>query len=188
MLIYILTNTVNGKYYVGKTVLSNLRKYLATKKWQARNGLRTQPLLAAMRKYGFENFSVEILGNVATREELCELEKLWILLLDCRNPKIGYNVMAGGEHVYRRPMPEETRQKLRASALAAGRKPAPYVRTKEHGQQISERITGTHYGRGVKHTRYTVSDAVREARRQGALRQWQDPSKRPNRNRWVQIS
>lgn len=185
MLVYILTNLVNGKYYVGKTVLSNLRKYLSTKKWQARKGLRTQPLLAAMRKYGFENFEAEVLSIATTREELCELEKLWILLLDCRNPKIGYNILAGGEHVYRAPCTEETRRKMRLAAV--GRKPLPYVRTEAHGKQISNRITGTHYGKGIPHKTYNISEAGREARRQAALKQWQDPSKRPNKNRRVAI-
>jgi group I intron endonuclease len=187
MLIYILTNQVNGKYYVGKTKLGNLRKYLSQKKWQARKGLRTQPLLMAMRKYGFENFLPEILSTTSTHEKLCELEKLWIMLLDCRNPKIGYNVMAGGEHLYRKPIAEETRQKLRISALAAGRKPAPYIHTAEHCKQISTRIKGTHYGKGIPHKTYHLSEAGREIRRQSALKQWQDPSKRPDKNRRVDI-
>jgi group I intron endonuclease len=185
MLIYILTNQINGKYYVGKTKQDNLHQYLSLKRYQVRKGLRTQPLLMAMRKYGFENFSAEILGTTETHEELCELEKLWILLLECRNPKIGYNVMAGGEHVYRKPIAEETRQKLRLSALAAGRKPIPYVHTAKHCQQISARVKGTHYGKGIPHKKYNISEAGREIRRQAALKQWQDPSKRPDKNRRV---
>jgi group I intron endonuclease len=185
MLIYILTNKINGKYYVGKTKKNDLRKYLSGKRSQARKGLRTQPLLCAMRKYGFDNFLSEVLGSTATHEELCELEKLWILLLNCRNPKIGYNVMAGGEHVYRKPCTEETRQRMKAAAV--GRKPSPYVHTHKHRQQLSERIKGTHYGKGIPHKTYNISAAGREVRRQAALKQWQDPSKRPDKNRRVAI-
>jgi len=189
MLIYILTNLVNGKYYVGKTKMENLHHYLSQKRCQVRKAAsigRTDPIISAMRKYGIENFSSEILSQTDTHEQLCELEKLWILALDCRNPKIGYNIMAGGEHVYRKPCAEETKRKI--GLANKGRKPVPYIRTEKHRQQISERVKGKHYGKGIPHPHVVVSDAGREVRRQCALAQWQDPARRPDKNRRVSIS
>jgi group I intron endonuclease len=57
MLIYKITNRVNGKVYIGKTnttIAKRWRKHLNEAKW---HDLRH--LYAAINKYGKENFSVE---------------------------------------------------------------------------------------------------------------------------------
>ena len=61
MLIYKITNTVNGKIYVGQTV-----RTLEERKWQhintAKNGHKNH-LYNAMRKYGIENLTYLIMTD-----------------------------------------------------------------------------------------------------------------------------
>ena len=60
MVIYLITNTVNGKKYVGQTARplgQRIREHTISE----------YPIGCAMRKYGRENFTVEILAEVNTR-------------------------------------------------------------------------------------------------------------------------
>jgi group I intron endonuclease len=96
--IYLVTNLINEKYYVGKTKKLNLRKYLQDAQSMARHGFDNRPLLhRAFRKYGDAAFIIEHLAACATNEQAIELERAWIAALDSRNPEIGYNLTSGGE-------------------------------------------------------------------------------------------
>ncbi len=58
MVIYKITNTINGKAYVGQTVQSNPRARWYQHKENAKK--QKHPLYCAMRKYGVHNFKFEI--------------------------------------------------------------------------------------------------------------------------------
>lgn len=86
-MIYKITNTINGDFYVGYTSLT-LEQRFAKHKQNSRAGGQTY-LYRAMRKYGEENFIIECLQEDGT---LNEDEPLWIGKL---NPS--YNMTKGGE-------------------------------------------------------------------------------------------
>ena len=88
MQIYLITNVVNGKYYVGKTVdaAKRLREHL-----RAHGDCKR--LHPAIKKYGAAAFVLDILSY----EGSDDLERLWIAALDSRNKEVGYNIMPGGE-------------------------------------------------------------------------------------------
>ena len=92
--IYVITNDINGKQYVGKTTdileerfKDHCKPYMLTH-WQGR------PLYAAMNKYGVEHFSIQQIGEYP-EEELGKWEQFWINELDTY--KNGYNATLGGE-------------------------------------------------------------------------------------------
>lgn len=97
--IYKITNNLNGKIYVGQTTLKGgalerFRGHIAT----CKRGVYNNHLYSAMRKDGFENFSLEVLEtNIPTKEMLNEREKFWISELNSNDPKVGYNLTIGGE-------------------------------------------------------------------------------------------
>ena len=79
----------------------------------------------AIRKYGVENFSIEILEECDTCEQLNEREIFWIAELNSKVPN-GYNLTDGGDGIV--GCSEETRAKL---ALASkGRKFSEETRAK----------------------------------------------------------
>lgn len=97
MLIYRVTNTVNGKVYIGKwshpTVDQRWRLHKSAAK-------RESPLYfhRAIRKYGVDSFKVEVIDRTAkTKEELSELEKSYIALHQSNDSEKGYNLTLGGE-------------------------------------------------------------------------------------------
>lgn len=51
----------------------------------------------AINKYGWENFTSEILAQDLTEDEAKRLEKYYIKLYDSTNPEKGYNISAGGQ-------------------------------------------------------------------------------------------
>ena len=92
--IYKITNLINGKLYIGKT--SNSIK----ERWREhRNSINTanswdRSIYQAIRKYGKENFSWEIIEE-CSKEELDNKEIYWISYYN--SYKNGYNQTTGGE-------------------------------------------------------------------------------------------
>lgn len=73
-LIYKHTNKFNDKSYIGQT------SQKATRRWRNGSGYKESPIFyAAIKKYGFDNFSHEILEeNIATKSLANEREQYWI--------------------------------------------------------------------------------------------------------------
>ena len=92
--IYKITNDINKKIYVGKTigtVEERWREHLSDYK-KTRNQKR--PLYDAMLKYGVEHFSIEQIEECAI-ESLNEREQFWIAYFG--SFKFGYNATIGGD-------------------------------------------------------------------------------------------
>ena len=87
--IYKMTNTLNGKLYVGQTTQPLEKRFLQHSK------ART-PLGEAMRQCRLENFTIEVIEECATPAQTRERERFWIRVLKCKVPN-GYNQSDGGE-------------------------------------------------------------------------------------------
>jgi len=126
--IYKITNLVNGKIYIGKSV--NIPARWRSHKSDAGRAVCKSALYNAIRKHGLENFLFETVEIVASgffdKKEinlvLIEKERLWIKMLDARNPIVGYNLTDGGEGAPGVIPSEETRKKL--SLAGKGRIPS----------------------------------------------------------------
>lgn len=98
MLIYKITNTLNNKVYIGQTVRTLKERwsnYINEYKYSKRKNIRL--IIRAMRKYGIDNFKIEIIkNNIQTIEELNEYEKYYIKLYKAIDKRFGYNVEYGG--------------------------------------------------------------------------------------------
>ena len=135
--IYKVTNKINGKFYIGKhqTKKLNDHYYGSGKK-----------LLAAIKKYGKENFSKEILFVFETEQEMNDKEKELITEDFVKRPDT-YNVGVGGEggpHFKGRKHTEETLQLIRERS---GQPMSDY--TKELVRENNKR---TNASRGAKNS------------------------------------
>lgn len=92
MLVYRITNKINGKIYIGLT-----RETLA-KRWydHCRITSRVSALKSAIKKYGEDTFSREVLSTYNNEEDLVNAEKYYIEYYNCLVPN-GYNITIGGE-------------------------------------------------------------------------------------------
>lgn len=104
MIVYKITNLVNGKEYVGVTTRS-LKERFVQHKSNARNG-RSTYLCTAMRHYGCECFVIEELAQASSKEELSRLEREFVAELNTLAPH-GYNTHKGGVRRWERMAEEE---------------------------------------------------------------------------------
>ena len=126
MIVYLYTNLINGKGYVGITSIS-----LAHRMGQHPTG-KTY-FSNALRKYGKDAFNVEIIDYAATKEELSEKERYWIAKLGTMAPA-GYNLTTGGEGMYQ--LTAESCRKISMSKIG---KPRPDIKPED--------LTGQRFGR-----------------------------------------
>lgn len=85
MIVYKTTNLINGKIYIGQDSNNN-PKYFGS----------GNLINKALKKYGIENFSKEILEYCESKKDLDEKEKYWIRTYNSTDMKIGYNISEGG--------------------------------------------------------------------------------------------
>ena len=94
MIIYKATNNINGKIYVGQTTKSletRIKRHLQS----VRAGSDTH-FHQALRKYGKDNFTFEIVCEVSSKAELNRLETYYISKWN--TIKLGYNMVDGGSN------------------------------------------------------------------------------------------
>lgn len=114
--IYKITNTVNGKVYVGQSVTIEQR-------WiQHKNRPCNQHIKNAYTKYGISNFKFEIIHEIfeVDKKLLNELEIYYIGKYNSRNHDYGYNACVGGDSRAGRKMGIEER--LMRGASQKGKK------------------------------------------------------------------
>ena len=90
--IYVITNKLNGKKYVGQSINISQRWRAHRTRYQTGDGY----LYKAMRKYGLDAFTFEILTE-CDKTDLNALEQHWIEFYQSNNPNFGYNLTAGGD-------------------------------------------------------------------------------------------
>lgn len=89
--VYIHTNKVNGKTYIGITRTSLSRR------WNNGQGYRNQFFYRAIKKYGWDGFKHEIIADNLTEDEAKELEIDLITLFHSKVNEHGYNITDGGD-------------------------------------------------------------------------------------------
>lgn len=94
--IYCITNLINSKRYVGKTVNDIQHRFEEHCKDSQKERCEKRPLYDAFKKYGIENFKIEEVEYVEDDNKLDEREIFWIKELDTYG-KNGYNATVGGD-------------------------------------------------------------------------------------------
>ena len=149
--VYVHTNRINGKRYVGIT------SDKPEKRWRNGYGYRGQVFYSAIEKYGWEEFSHEILFTNLSKKEAEEKEIYLISKWKTSDVKYGYNRASGGcvnsgfhisdeekkrrsDFMRKRPILESTRDKL--SKAMSGKRLSDEVKNKisksKKGRKLSE--------------------------------------------------
>lgn len=189
MIIYQLTNTVNGKRYIGQTIHS-----LKSRLRQHKHVKHATYISKAIYKYGFDAFNVKVLLIVQDKEELDYYEQQLIGALNTLIP-VGYNLRPGGQSPIgwnhtdeakekirlagQRPCADETKEKIRQKAL--GRK-----HTKEAKQKcaywLGKKFTDAHKAKLGSGNRGKPRTEETKRRMSAAKRMWWKNRKRSIEN------
>ena len=95
--VYKITNNINGKIYIGMT--NDVKRRWRCEGIEYRPPLKSdhhRPFWNAIQKYGWDNFTKEIMISGLTKEDAFEKEMQMIKEFDSTNKKIGYNLSSGG--------------------------------------------------------------------------------------------
>ena len=96
----------NGKVYIGQTSDKNFSNRISQHKYATSD----MHISRAIRKHGWENFSVSVLERGLSAEQVDERERYYIALGDYTNPRYGYNSESGGNK--NKKHSDETRRKM----------------------------------------------------------------------------
>ena len=110
--LYRITNTLNGKVYIGQTNKPDYRWY--QHRSYAVGNKHKQYIHSAMAKHGIQNFVFDVIATCLTQEDTDETESVLIIQYNSRNKEHGYNLMVGGSHGGHS---EETKQKQREATI-----------------------------------------------------------------------
>lgn len=143
MYIYQITNTVNGKIYIGKTT-KTIEERFQRHTYNANAESQTH-LYRAMRKYGTEAFTVtELESGFNSEDDLNEAEIRYISELSPH-----YNMTAGGEGTSGFNHYSETRKKISKA-----------IKGKKRSEQTKRKISKAFKGRNLsEETKRKISDA-----------------------------
>lgn len=114
MIIYKITNNKNGKIYIGKHCGDSDGRW----KTHLKNALvasRPEHLYRAMKLYGVDNFTYEVIEShpLSVGDEfLNEREKFYIKKFKSRSDENGYNMTDGGEGITAQFCSTETKKKI----------------------------------------------------------------------------
>jgi group I intron endonuclease len=162
MIIYRVTNIINGKVYIGQTVKTlEMRKSLHLSNLKKGSDLYFH---RAIKKYGEENFKWEILCELDSKEKLDEMEKFLISIY--KKEKCGcYNMTDGGDGATGYKHTEENKKKI--SESNKGRiNPYKGRKRKPLSDETKKKLSEAHKGKIIsEETRKKISTANKGKKR-----------------------
>ena len=144
--IYKITYIDDGRVYIGQKLSPKLVKSY----WGSGKHLKE-----AIKRYGIEHFTRDIIEWCDTRDDLNNREKYWISFYDSQNSKKGFNILPGGVNAYIEHLSEDHKKKIGESMRGQKRDPEQYVKgvnvrrengsyefSEEHKRKLSESHKG----------------------------------------------
>lgn len=147
--IYLITNAVNGKKYVGQTI-KPVEKRLKEHFKAAFSENRQAVICHAIRKYGRDSFSVICLQDDVAIEDLDAAEQYWVAFYDTFSEN-GYNATTGGNQCR---ISDETKAKI--SAALMGKPRSEETKKKMSESQKGVRVGTLNFFYGRTHSKETI--------------------------------
>jgi group I intron endonuclease len=147
MIIYKITNKVNNKIYIGKSLYDD-ESYMGS-------GLSINN---ALKKYGKENFIKETIEICEDQKTLNERERFWIKKYNSTSREIGYNIAEGGNGGNTRQGYDENKMELYYKKLSEG------VSNSVRYQEFVEKRKGTKNPK--------ISSKLKELYSKGIIKPW----------------
>lgn len=166
--IYKITNIQNNKIYIGQTIRPveyRFNRHIN----DALNNILDTHFARAIRKYGPQNFKLQVIDNAETQDELNQKEQYWIRFYDSINK--GYNetdaISKCGGNTYQSKTEKEMeviKEKIRQTKLGAKNPMARKVKriniiTKE--EDIFDTVISCAQACGIKNGKTSITDRLK---------------------------
>lgn len=159
--IYKITNTKNGKIYIGQT--RDIRKrssdYRNAHKKEIRHGMYQK-----IYEEGTDNFKLEILEKSDDDSKLTERENYYITTLEATNPEKGYNKMIPvspmKESTFCRSLKSLAHKGLKESAVTKRKKSKPIIAVKDDILIVSD--SAKLFGDYIDKSRDIIKNGLRD--------------------------
>jgi len=161
--VYKITNLKNEKIYIGITNQGHQTRWW--KHCSDANADTGFPIHNAIRKYGKDNFQIEVIETIENEDYdyLKEREQFWIKEFDSYNREKGYNLTLGGDGTFGRFHSDETKDKIRQKALG-----------RTWSEEAKGKASATH-----KANNYDSNEMSNRCKKGNEIR-WADPKQRVN--------
>lgn len=136
MFVYLIRNNISGNVYVGITRTSLKRRFNSHKS-NSRRGNKSK-LYDAMRSYGTENFSISLLKECSSEQELLDSELQYVKYY---RELLGetYNILDGGESYF--PITDKDSWRAKLKVARAGRTPAKGMKHSLDNRELFSRVS-----------------------------------------------
>lgn len=181
-IVYLITNLVNGKRYVGITTRPLNQRWTSHLAQSKRHPRR--PICAAIRKYGRDSFKIEQIDVSDSSACLKQLEIHWIACLETKKSTKGYNATLGGDGTSGQIFSASTRAKMSAASKRRAEAPGGLERlsslckgrklTLEHRAKISA---------GLSKTKRNYDECARARQVSAAKKRWSNPEYRAKQDK-----
>ena len=155
-IIYKITNLINNKIYIGQTTQEPHIRFNRHKR-SAKDDNPEIVICRAIKKYGEENFSFEIIEENTPYEQLSLKEGNWILHYKSNQKEFGYNIITFENGVKKHS--EETIKKF----IELGNTPESLERSRNNGLKCRAKkatrkgLTSKYIGVGKHHKNYVAN-------------------------------
>ncbi len=168
-LIYKITNQLTGKSYIGWTSQNLDRRWIQHQKLANKN-LDNRPFYNAIRKYGVDCWTTEVLAITEDKATAKQKEIEYIELFESYD--YGYNATRGGDGNNDIKMSAESNQ-ARSEALKGRPKNYDRMAGKSHSAETKAKMSQAHKGMKKPWIKWTQEQIVKSAMTRRALNEQQ---------------
>lgn len=126
MFVYLVTNKINGKQYIGQTTATPVQRWRGHLRTARTRKKHDTPLYSAIRKYGSDSFCVATLASASNQDDLNQKERDFIAAYFTMDRDFGYNRHEGGNV----PPRGTSESNAKGAAKRVGQKRTPEARQK----------------------------------------------------------
>ena len=160
MIVYLITNNINQKRYVGITTRTIDERFEEHCNQSESHKTKKSAVHQAIEKHGRSNFTIQQIDSAQTIQELYDKESYWIQKLGTYGNE--YNLTSGGDGSHGRVFSEESKDKIRQKTIQRMQLPEQRKHLSEKTKLYYQQHPEEREKRRTAQTGYVPSEETRQ--------------------------